>query len=69
MFVIHETLPNKRKLKKMMQCPFINILLFNMVVVFFMKGRYYYAFTIKNAKKHPKVLSKSSKFLNCSRFN
>jgi hypothetical protein len=64
MFMIHETLPKKRKIEKIMQCPFIKSLPLWYGNGFFLKLKYYYAFITKQMQKkhifwikfHPKNL-------------
>ncbi len=72
MFVNHETLPNKRKLKKIMQCPFIKSPFSIYGSDFFLKGRYYYVLITKKRQKNTflnGISPKSCKFLFFSRFN
>ncbi len=71
MFVIHETLPNKTKLKKIIQCPSINLLLFDMVVVFSLKyiQLCIYCSKIQKTFFFSEISSKNFKFLKDHRFN
>jgi hypothetical protein len=47
MFVVHEILPIKRKLKKIMQCPSIKSPPFDMIMFFFLERKYNYAFIVQ----------------------
>jgi hypothetical protein len=72
MFVIHETLPNKRKFEKIMQCPSIKFLPLWYGSDCFPKNIYYYAFIVQKCKKHTflnEISSKNFKSLNRPRFN
>ncbi len=42
----------QKKIEKIMQCPFIKFLLFDVIVVFSLKIRYYYAFITKKMQKN-----------------
>jgi hypothetical protein len=69
--MIHKTLPNKRKLKKLMQCSSIKSPLLWYGSSFFLK-KYYYAFVTKQMQKTHflnGISSKKIKFLNCFKFN
>jgi hypothetical protein len=51
MFVVHETLPNKRKLKKLCNFHIYKLLLFD-IVMGFKKKKYYYAFIVQKCIEH-----------------
>jgi hypothetical protein len=51
MFVIHETLPNKKKFEKILQCPFMKFPSLWYGSNFFLKIRYYYAFILEHMEK------------------
>jgi hypothetical protein len=52
MFMIHETLPKKKKIKKIMQCPFIKFFPLWYGSGFPLKIGYYYAFITKQMQKN-----------------
>jgi hypothetical protein len=51
MFVVHEKLPNKRKLKKQCNAQLQNFFLFDMVLVFFLQ-KYIVMHLLFKMKKH-----------------
>jgi hypothetical protein len=70
MFVVHETLPKKRKWKKLQYLPIKSPFLYGSG--FFLKKGYYYAFIVQKCKKPHflnKISSKNFKFLHGPRFD